>query len=351
MRTNILITTTNTIENASIGSYLGVITTNIVIGANLFSDFAASFTDVFGGFSNTYQSKLEKIYHAAIDDLKHKALNMGANAVIGVRVDFDEVTGGGKSMFMVSITGTAIKLTTTNNVQNKDLNPQGIGYQELQNEISKRYIITLLAENKSPDTEQWEYLLNNGDKDIALPLLERYLKLCNQSDNILSADAKLLCNNISFFFRAMNPNDAIEILYTMIEKNAIAIAEIIEENKLFSPEKVLQLVENNQVNTAILCLSSDKEFYSKDDLKQMIAILDRLDNLPDIGKIEVSKGLLSKGKEKYICPNGHSNDIDNKFCNNSNCALNIKGLALKDIKAIETYKIKVDSLRNILNAL
>lgn len=351
MRTNILITTTNTIENASIVNYIGLVTTNIVIGANLFSDFAASFTDVFGGFSNTYQSKLEKIYHAAIDELKHKALNIGANAIIGVRVDFDEVTGGGKSMFMVSISGTAIKLATVNNIQNKDLNTQTIGYQELQNEISKRNMITLLAENKSPDAEQWEYLLNNGDKDIALPLLERYLKLCNQSDNILSVNARLLCSNITYFFRAMNPNDAIEILYSMIEKNSIAIAEIIEENKLFSPEKVLLLLENNQVNAAILCLSSDKEFYSKEDLKQMILILDHLENLPDIGRIEVSKGLLSKGKEKFICPNGHSNDIANKFCSISDCGLNIKGLDLKDIKAIEAFKLKVDSLRNILNTL
>jgi len=81
---NVIITTTNHIENSSIKNYLGVISTNIVIGTNFFSDFAVSVTDIFGGNSSSYQRKLENIYHQAMDSLSDKAASIKANAVIGL---------------------------------------------------------------------------------------------------------------------------------------------------------------------------------------------------------------------------------------------------------------------------
>lgn len=107
------ITTTNNIENYSIKCYLGVVNANVVIGANLFSDFAASLTDIFGGRSVTYQNKLSLIYKTVINELEEKANNLNANAVLGLHLDFDEVSGGSKSMFMVSASGTAVLLEKT----------------------------------------------------------------------------------------------------------------------------------------------------------------------------------------------------------------------------------------------
>lgn len=103
-----IITSTNDIKDYKITKYLGLINVNVVIGANFFSDFFASFTDVFGGYSNTYQSKLDKIYGDALHGLQAKASNSGGNAIIGVHFDFDEVTGKGVSMFMVTAYGTAV---------------------------------------------------------------------------------------------------------------------------------------------------------------------------------------------------------------------------------------------------
>lgn len=104
------ITTTNNIENHTIKRYLGIINANVVIGANFFSDFAASLTDVFGGRSGTYQNKLSLIYNEVMTELEGKANTMNADAVLGLHIDFDEVSGGGKSMFMVSASGTAVLL-------------------------------------------------------------------------------------------------------------------------------------------------------------------------------------------------------------------------------------------------
>ena len=103
-----IVTTTNSIENAEIEKYIDLISTNVVIGTNFFSDFGASLTDFFGGYSDSYQNKLQKIYSSAIDNLKQKAANMGANAILGLKIDFDEISGKGKSMFMISAIGTAV---------------------------------------------------------------------------------------------------------------------------------------------------------------------------------------------------------------------------------------------------
>ena len=103
-----IITSTNDIKGYKITKYLGLINMNVVIGVNFFSDFFASFTDVFGGYSSEYQSKLDKIYADALNCLESKAKALNANSIIGVHFDFDEISGKGKQMFMVTAYGTAV---------------------------------------------------------------------------------------------------------------------------------------------------------------------------------------------------------------------------------------------------
>jgi len=80
----------------------------------------------------------------------------------------------------------------------------------------------------------------------------------------------------------------------------------------------------------------------------MQEVLFHFDNLKDLGKIECAKNLLGKTKQKYFCPNGHSNDLENEFCSNYDCGKNIKGLTRQQISQIDSFKIKVDSLKSIM---
>lgn len=107
-----IITTTNSIEGAEITSYMRLISTNVVIGSSFVSDFFASFTDLFGGRSNTYQNRLDEVYQNAITEIEQKAARIGADAVVGLKMDFNEISGKGKAMFMVSAVGTAVKIRT-----------------------------------------------------------------------------------------------------------------------------------------------------------------------------------------------------------------------------------------------
>ena len=138
MKSKFLISTTNNIEGTPIKRYIGALCSNIVIGTNVFSDFAASFTDFFGGRSDSYKRKLEIIYDDASKELKQKALNIGANCIIGFKVDFDEISGKDKSMFMVSVSGTACVVDYPDNDNENDFKAEIITQSDLDKEIYRR---------------------------------------------------------------------------------------------------------------------------------------------------------------------------------------------------------------------
>lgn len=105
-----IITTSPLIDKRTITEYLGPIISNEVIGVNVFSDSIASLSDFFGGSSGTYRNKLDDLKQTVLNDLKNQALNMKADAIIGLSITFNEISGKGKQMFMATATGTAVKL-------------------------------------------------------------------------------------------------------------------------------------------------------------------------------------------------------------------------------------------------
>lgn len=104
-----IITTTNVVEGRPVQEYIGIVTAQSIIGANIFKDILGGIRDVIGGRSRTYEKVLEEAKEDALVELEQKARSMGANAVIGVDLDFETVGGSG-SMLMVIATGTAVKL-------------------------------------------------------------------------------------------------------------------------------------------------------------------------------------------------------------------------------------------------
>ena len=101
-------TTTNSIEGHPVKEYLGVISAETIIGANIFKDLFAGIRDIVGGRSGTYERVLQEAKQTAMQELVGKASSMGANAVIGIDLDFETVGSG--NMLMVIATGTAVKI-------------------------------------------------------------------------------------------------------------------------------------------------------------------------------------------------------------------------------------------------
>lgn len=102
-----LITTTSTIEGKRITRYCGVVAGEAILGANLFKDIFASIRDLVGGRSATYERELQRARDIAMEELQQKAREAGANAIVGVDIDY-EVLGQGNGMLMVAVSGTAV---------------------------------------------------------------------------------------------------------------------------------------------------------------------------------------------------------------------------------------------------
>ncbi|MGQ3100130.1 MAG: heavy metal-binding domain-containing protein [Sphingopyxis solisilvae] len=100
-------TTTNTIEGHPAREYLAIVTGEVIVGANLFRDLFASITDIVGGRSGKYEDVLSRARKEAIAEMEAEAAKLGANAVVGVDLDY-EVLGQNGSMLMVSASGTAV---------------------------------------------------------------------------------------------------------------------------------------------------------------------------------------------------------------------------------------------------
>ncbi|MEM9581982.1 MAG: heavy metal-binding domain-containing protein [Pseudomonadota bacterium] len=103
-----IVTTTNNIEGHQISAYHGIVVGEAIMGANIVRDVFAQVTDIVGGRSGMYEKKLQDARDTAMSELKDKARDMGANAVVGIDLDYEVV---GQSMLMVSVSGTAVTIS------------------------------------------------------------------------------------------------------------------------------------------------------------------------------------------------------------------------------------------------
>ncbi|HET6380381.1 MAG TPA: heavy metal-binding domain-containing protein [candidate division Zixibacteria bacterium] len=103
-----ILTTTPSVEGRTISHYLGVVTGEAILGANIVRDLFAGVRDIVGGRSGAYEEELRKARTIAMQELSEEAARLGADAVIGIDLDYETVGNG--SMLMVSVSGTAVRL-------------------------------------------------------------------------------------------------------------------------------------------------------------------------------------------------------------------------------------------------
>jgi uncharacterized protein YbjQ (UPF0145 family) len=102
-----LVTTTPSIEGKKVIKYLGIVTGEAILGANIFKDFFAGIRDIVGGRSAAYEKELREAKDIALREMEEEALSLGGNAILSVDLDY-ETLGQGGSMLMVSASGTAV---------------------------------------------------------------------------------------------------------------------------------------------------------------------------------------------------------------------------------------------------
>ena len=104
-----IVTTTTSVEGRPVQQYLGVVTGEVIVGANIFKDLFAGIRDIVGGRAGSYEKTLRSARNTAFEELEAEAVRVGGNAVIGVDIDY-EVIGKEGSMLMATVSGTAVRL-------------------------------------------------------------------------------------------------------------------------------------------------------------------------------------------------------------------------------------------------
>lgn len=104
-----IITTTPTVEGRPVREYLGIVSGEAIMGANMFKDIFAGIRDIVGGRSGAYEEELRRAKDIALQEMEDNARRLGANAILGVDLDYETVGSNG-SMLMVTASGTAVRL-------------------------------------------------------------------------------------------------------------------------------------------------------------------------------------------------------------------------------------------------
>lgn len=103
-----VMSTTNDLKNKEIKRYMGIVTGEAILGANLFKDIFAGIRDIVGGRSASYERELQEARRIAFAEMEEKATRIGANAIVGIDIDYETIGANG-SMLMVSVSGTAVE--------------------------------------------------------------------------------------------------------------------------------------------------------------------------------------------------------------------------------------------------
>jgi uncharacterized protein YbjQ (UPF0145 family) len=353
---NFIITTTPSIQGCEIQSYLGVISSHVVAATNIFSDILATLSDIFGGRSLTYQKHLSAIHQEALEILKEKAITLGANCIIGHSIDHDQISGGGKSMFMVTATGTAVYV---DKIQSHKVFPkQNLRFysNDLAVQLRKNQIIESVKEDGFVlNDKEWQFLIDHQISEIAPKIMEKVLSEIEKS--AFSVDKglenELRVKSRKYFLR-LPPELVKPIIYNSIDdknstfpygnRNPIFsyIEGIIRNGKLLDFQYINKMIDSEIFNIqkfAIDLLRLDKTYYTADDLTDIKYLCRKIE------ATFIKKGQYSEKKSKSIfktkkiwtCECGKENDSHSLYC--LTCSNDIYGFCKSNTKPLEILKL------------
>lgn len=358
-KADMLVTTTNSLVGYEILNYLGTVSTNVVTGTGLFSDFAASLSDVFGGRSQSYQKQLQIIYDETLEKLKENAKRLGANAIIGLRIDQDEISGKAKQMFMISAVGTAIKIEISkkNPIEDNAIN-KTVPHEEMDTRLKIQIALKQIQSRKFNygSKETIELLASNNIIDAALPILINLSEQISRWSDGSGYSKELDCANL--FFNTINPSLIENVLYEYFDKDSRLrdfIVKSLKNNQIINYDHILRLLntESLELKKHILnLLFTYKEFYSKTDIPKIELIIEKLKGaFPNRSSVESKKGLMNS-KEVYVCGFcGYANTTkDYAYCDKFECGLNQYGFSRTETKpqdVIDILEIELYILKDI----
>lgn len=336
------VSTASTIHGSKIVETCGFVSSHVIAGTNLFSDIFAIFSDTFGGRSKTYKKQLTAIKMEALQELMDEAIRAGGNAIVGMSIDLDEVSGGGKSMFMITASGTSVK------VEDSSASPSEV--LKVENEIDSNELSSLIFKAKVMASAKNDTLKLSEDdfrriiEDGIFELTDYIITCLHEAGSKFHGNFESFKEQVTIYFSLMPRELAIEKIYSDIinvgRSNDFFLG-VIKSNYLFDYQKIELLLQSEQQNNqkiALKIIGYEKSSYSIDDIEKQQKLIDLIDiNIKPISEIyEVKKLLGTKSVWKCLCKSEIS--ADDRRC--PTCLTDIYGFKDNEVK---NAKIKLSN--------
>jgi uncharacterized protein YbjQ (UPF0145 family)/rubrerythrin len=357
--TSVQVTTTSGIEEWSIQSYLGIVATHVVAGTGIGSDFLASFSDFFGGRSGAYQNQLASLYDEAIGQLGRKALTLGGNWLVGLRVDIDEISGKGMQMFMVTALGTAVRAVQSSEqasalsvAQNGHVSASDVQVMQRRLQIQ----VAIEKEKLTLDDPTWEFIVQHRIEEAAPGVLDWLVeKAGDYSWQHMQAAPK---QRAIAYFRSLPYEAAARVLYRALGDNPKIVAMaagIIKDLSLRSLERDLEVInsQSQAARRAVLqIIEAHQPFYRANDVELLHRLASTVqDAFPTRAEVVQAKGLLGGSKERWICREcgERGNDPESERC--SKCGRDQQGFRYEEIGPSKALSILAERYRALVEVL
>jgi len=362
---DVLVVTTSTIEGRNIKRHLKPVTAHLVAGTNIFSDVFAAFSDFFGGRAGSYQRQLTSLYDEAIHKVKLAAYEIGANCVVGLSIDMDEISGKNKSMFMLTAIGTAVVLEDAINevhtLDDSDEKFENVSYERLDVLYRKKNLLKKAKDQLFKlDDDQWGFITTNQVKEIFPFILKCYQAI--GSGQLLNITIKEFYEKMLAYVVAFSEESRTIMLYesVIIETNEhilSALISLINDTQLMDFKYVQTLLTHpdfQKQKKGLEIVTFNKPFYNADDVKTLQALTSVInENFKERGTKTTKKQMLSsKEKDVWICECGKTNDVNGytQYCDN--CNKDIYGFKANDItpdKALKNINTKIELISELIS--
>lgn len=329
MINNVILTTNAEIAGHKILKHYGLISSTVVIGVDFVKEFIASFTDVFGGYSDTFRDEIESAKNKAYRDIKRKAMENNLNAIVKASVHVEPITGKDLMMFMVTVTGTGVLIDNYEiyNKNNTDYENECDKVRQIlktldveKNEVGKEKLLSKMTADELED-----FILNMENNQI-VEVINAIL------DELKSANSKIIPSNtmskikiIKSYINKFEANIYNDLLFKNLNYSKVQLVSVL---KIMSYKSIFEELTKNNTSEyffeVISMLSITPEFIEKEDYKYIKDILNII-NERYSDKVEIKKANRFSKQEVWICKKcKHTVDLTSEVC--SMCNYNKYGI-------------------------
>lgn len=215
-------------------------------------------------------------------------------------------------------------------------------------ELRLRYLDLIRRPEVFPTRANWQFISSHAMRGLGHELYRKYLGALTIDDNDRQPLHDTAIEEFPKYLAAISRAEAVEVIYSDVTTATEATLELIREQSLFDAPSLTRLIQDGHLREAMAVLDVYQPEYTEADLGPMRRLLQTLDTLPELGSVEQVSGLFGSSL-KYICPAGHRNSPDDRYCRHEGCGLDICGLTAADTARIGLFRSRLTALTDLLS--